>query len=214
MLQPLEQLFGRIAPALELQHVVDDSLLPEVIRDEVVTESVRNRLLAHFRSAAEARPDLILSQCSSVGEVADAAALLLPVPVVRIDEAMARQAIRSGPRITVLATLATTLGPSARLIERLARAAGAEVTIRSRVVAEAFEAFSHNDRHLHDRLVAAAIREAASDADVLVCAQGSMATAIEGDQLGGVRVLSSPELAVRDIARRLTGPTGNGAASI
>jgi hypothetical protein len=37
----------------------------------------------------------------------------VPVPVIRVDEAMADQAVKTGPRIGVIATLSTTLEPTA-----------------------------------------------------------------------------------------------------
>ena len=146
---------------------------------------------------------LVFSQCSSVGEVADAANLVLPVPVVRIDEVMAKEAIRLGPRIKILATLRSTLGPSERLIARLAANEGRSVDLESHLVEEAFEAFRSGDAPTHDRLVGEALRKAAIGADVLICAQGSMASALDGGSDLGVPVLTSLELGIRDVARRL-----------
>lgn len=115
--------------------------------------------------------------CSSISELAAPVSRELGIPVLRIDEAMADQAVAEGHRIAVLATLPTTCAPTIRLIEERAALANADPVISSEVVEGAFEAVSHGDRPTHDRLVAAAIERVAADADVIVLAQASMASA-------------------------------------
>ena len=64
------------------------------------------------------------------------------------------------------------------------------------------------DEATHDRLVAHAITDAAARADVVVLAQASMAraTAAMADWAPPVPVLTSPELALRQVGRILAGP--------
>ena len=93
------------------------------------------------------------------------------------------RAVATGARITVLATLPTTCGPTSRLIAERARAAGLTPTIRSVVVEGAFAAVASGDRPSHDLKVAAAIRIAAEDSDVVVLAQAQALGG--GRQLGG-----------------------------
>ncbi|MDW7658382.1 MAG: Asp/Glu/hydantoin racemase, partial [Bacillota bacterium] len=69
------------------------------------------RLSRLYLDAVSAGADLVLSACSSVGDVAAAAQPLLQqlgVPLIRIDELMARQAVLAHERIAVLATLPST----------------------------------------------------------------------------------------------------------
>jgi Asp/Glu/hydantoin racemase len=114
----------------------------------------------------------------------------LGIPVLRIDEAMADEAVAQGRRIAVLATLPTTCAPTIRLIEERAALAEAHPAITSEVIDGAFEAVSHGDRETHNRLVVAAIERVAADADVIVLAQASMAGAAEAAQVE-VPVLTS-----------------------
>lgn len=51
----------------------------------------------------KAGADVIFNTCSSVGDIALEAKNSLPVPLVKIDDSMARKAVESGPRIGILA---------------------------------------------------------------------------------------------------------------
>jgi hypothetical protein len=116
------------------------------------------------------------------------------VPLVRVDAAMAAEAVRraaaGGGRVAVLATLAATLGPTSRLVERAAAAdaSATGVTVDARVVAGAADARAAGDTASHDALIAEAVA-AERDADVIVLAQASMAAGAGDDP----RVLTSPQ---------------------
>ena len=209
--ESLTELFAEIAPDVELRHVVEDGLLAEVIAEGEVTPAARERLLRLFEAAAASGCDVVLSQCSSVGEVADDAAARVDVPIVKIDVPMAERACELGSRIGVVATLATTLGPTTRLIETVARAGGLDVEVEEVLVDDAFAQLERGDRAAHDALVIAAVRALAGRVDVVVCAQGSMA-AIQ-PQLGELPapVLTSPRLGLERaaaLARRAAGGGG------
>ncbi|MFD7159804.1 aspartate/glutamate racemase family protein [Kribbella sp. NPDC059898] len=123
----------------------------------------------------------------------------LGVPVYRVDEAMADEAVAGGGRVSVIATLPTTVRPTAALLRERAELAGRAVEIDEVVVEGAFEAAVAGDRARHDALVAAAIEAAAGE--VIVLAQASMASAAE--EASRV-VLTSPERGVRRLAENLS----------
>ncbi len=194
--EPLTELFAELAPDVRLQHIVDDSLLREVVDAGDVTHDVLDRLGRYFEAAELAGADLIVSQCSSVGEAADLAAARVGIPVVKVDERMARAACETGRRIGVVATLATTLGPTSRLLESSARSMAREIEVERCLVEGAFDLLTSGDRSGHDRRVLAAIRDLATRVDVVVCAQGSMAAVLEELGETPVPVLTSPRLGV------------------
>src|SRR5690606_1143546 len=117
----------------------------------------------------------VLVTCSSIGEATEAVAREAAVPVVRVDTAMARAAVaaavQGGRGITVLATLASTLGPTTRLIER--EAADAAVTVRSRVIDGAVSRREAGDQAGHDAMITAAVEQALAGDDIVVLAQAS-----------------------------------------
>ena len=182
-------------PELRRVHVADAWLLATT-RQDGVTPAVHDTLVAHVRHLAGLGAAAVLVTCSSIGEAADAACEQVDIPVLRVDEPMARQAIAlataAGARgkLAVLATLQSTLGPTRRLVERAARATGRPICVTTQVVPDAAAAADAGDRARCDELVAAAIAKASGDVDAVVLAQASMAAAARA---ATVPVLSSPE---------------------
>ena len=198
--QELKGLCAELLPGVEVNQIIDDSLIREVNANGGPTVGVRRRMYAYFRQAESLGVDLILSQCSSVGEVVDEVRSFLSTPIVKIDEPMARKAVETGTRIGVIATVATTVGPSVRLIERVAREAGVAVQIEEHLVKDAMMILiERGDAKLHNKMVRGEVLRAAETNDVIVLAQGSMTVLLP--ELTDVErpVLSSPRLAVEHI---------------
>ena len=197
-------LADELVPDAEYFHIVDETLLSNTRRTGSLTASTRRRVLGYVESAAEAGADLVVVTCSSIGPAVDASHDFVDVPVLRIDEPMADEAVRLGSRVGVLATLATTLGPTAELVERRAIAAGKDVEVDARVCDGAFDALQAGDRDRHDELVRGGLRTLIADVDVVVLAQASMARV--ADTLGAttVPILSSPRLGMQRVAELAT----------
>jgi Asp/Glu/hydantoin racemase len=134
---------------------------------------------------------------------------MCPVPLVRVDEGMANTALRLGERIGVLATLRTTLEPTADLIRNRALATGRNPRIVARVCDGAFERLSANDREGHDELVLHELNLLATDVDVVVLAQASMARVLSDGRAAkiDIPVLSSPELGITYFKSQLQSTT-------
>ena len=197
-----QQLAAEHLPGVETFHISDDSLIKDVIRRNELTPLTAKRVAQHVASAEEAGADFILVTCSSIGRAVEAAAAEAKVPVLRVDQPMADAAVRSGRRIGVIATLPTTLDPTADLIRRRAKAAARDVEITERLCEGAFAALMCGDGATHDAAVAAALRELSASCDVVVLAQASMARVADAlsPSEKPVPVLSSPALAVKHLA--------------
>ena len=185
----------RELPDFTAINYLDDRIVAD-LGDPEVAHSVPGRVAELARAAADAGAEAILLTCSSISELAADTAEQVGVPILRIDEAMADEAVATGDRIAVLATLPTTCGPTTRLIQERAQLAGRTPSITSVVIDGAFEAVASGDRPTHDRLVAAAIERAAVDVDVVVLAQASMASAASAVSVD-VPVLTSLESGVK-----------------
>jgi Asp/Glu/hydantoin racemase len=197
-------LADELVPDAEYFHIVDETLLANTRRTGSLTATTRRRVLGYVESAADAGAGLVVVTCSSIGPAVDASRAFLDVPVLRIDEPMADEAVRLGSRVGVVATLATTLQPTAELVERRAIAAGKDVEVDARVCDGAFDALQAGDRDRHDELVRAGLQSLLADVDVVVLAQASMARV--ADTLGdasGVPILSSPRLGMERVAELL-----------
>ena len=112
------------------------------------------------------------------------------------------RSITLGERIGVVATLPTTLAPTADLVRRTADLAGKRIDMRSRVCDGAFAALGRGETEEHDRLVREGIAALLPEVDVLVLAQASMARIVAAMPEGAVTVpvLSSPRSGVRRLA--------------
>ena len=203
-IEPLKALAAEILPGWEVINFLDDSILPQLQRNGGDLEEVAGRWLQYARFAEEAGAAIILSACSSVGELVPRAGAHAAVPVVRIDEAMAAEAVRRGARVGVAATVRTTLEPTLRLLRAQAEAAGRSVALEPLLVDAAFQRLAAGDREGHDRLLAAALEELAGRNDLVVLAQASMARVLPAlpDSLQG-SFLSSPRLGMEQVKRIL-----------
>ena len=189
----MKALAAQAAPDVRVINLLDDSLLPDVMRAGAVTAAVTGRLRSYAQAAVEAGADVVMCCCSSVGEAVEAVAADLPVPFLRIDGPMAEQAVALGGRVGVIATVASTLDPTARLIERAAERAQRSVQVERVLVDGAYSALMAGAPERHDELVTAALRDLVQRTDVVVLAQASMARLIP--TLGDLRIpiLSSPD---------------------
>jgi aspartate/glutamate racemase len=193
MVEPVKQLFRENLPDVRLINIVDDSLIQDVIQAGNVPEPVRKRLISYYRAAVDAGADVIFNTCSSVGDVAIEARDSLPVPLVKIDDAMARLAVREYSRIGVMATLPSTLEPTRRLIARFAAEMSADVEIVEGLAEGAFQSLMDGNMEDHDRLVLQTALDLAGRVDVYVLAQGSMARVEDAIiEQTGKPVLTSP----------------------
>ena len=177
---------------------LDDKIVAD-LGDADRAGSVPERLTDLVRAAASAGADVVMFTCSSISQFAGPVGAEVGIPVLRIDEAMADIAVATGDRIAVLATLATTSGPTTALIRERAELAGRTPEITSEVIDGAFAAVSSGDRATHDRIVAAAIERVAPGVDVVVLAQASMASAAEAADVD-VPVLTSLEPGIKRLS--------------
>ena len=204
LIDVLTKLFKEIVPKAELIHIVDDSLLREVLTKGKVTKPVISRMLNYYKAAEYYEVDCILNVCSSVGEVADLAREIISTPIVKIDEKMAEEAVARSSNIGVAATLKTTLAPTIRMIEKKAITAGKKIKIIKTLCPGAFEELISGNPAKHDEIVLRGVSELADKVEVIVFAQGSMARLVDNldKDLAG-RILTSPRSGVLEVKRVL-----------
>ncbi|MFE9462702.1 aspartate/glutamate racemase family protein [Streptomyces virginiae] len=156
-------------PGAVLRHLVVPRLLDRARADgpRAVAPALRELLGA-------AGPGPVLVTCSTIGATAEALAPALGAPVLRVDRPMAGAAVRTGPRIAVLAALASTLSPTVELLAE--EAGGRAVSVVTHLVPGAWESFEAGDTARYLSQVAEAA-DAVTGADVIVLAQVSMAGA-------------------------------------
>jgi len=198
IVEGITELFNKIIPEAKLVHIVDDSLLPEILAEKRITKKVIRRMLSYFKAAEDTGADVIFNICSTVGEVADIARQMIDTPIVKIDEKMAEEAVARSSKIGVAATLQSTLDPTCRLIEKKAAESGKEITIERTLCPGAFDALISGNKDEHDRIVMEYVKKLAERVEIIVFAQSTMARLLEKmDKDLAEKILISPERGVR-----------------
>ena len=178
---------------LELQHVVRADLLATAEQAGGLTTAIAAATRAALRELS-LNVDAVLLTCSTLGPVVAAAAPSAAAPLLRADEALAREAAAGGGTVIALCTAPTTLDATREVFERAARTAGATVALR--LVPGAWEQFRAGRQECYLAMVAAAADAAfAAGATTVALAQASMAGAVRHCRAG--RPLGSPTAGLR-----------------
>ncbi|MHB9838860.1 aspartate/glutamate racemase family protein [Paraburkholderia terrae] len=120
--------------------------------------------------------DVVLLTCSTLGPCISAESANAPVPMIRVDSALAEEATRAGGKVIALCAVETTLAPTARIFTDAAKRSGAEVEIR--LVQGAWQLFKAGEQAVYLAKIAAATEDAYQDgATIVALAQASMAGA-------------------------------------
>ncbi|WP_320537714.1 aspartate/glutamate racemase family protein [Pseudarthrobacter sp. IC2-21] len=162
-------------------------------------ERVRAVVAGYLSELREAGCEVILCTCSTLGEVAEGLSGD-GLQVIRIDRPMLRRAVTLGPRIGVIAALASTVEPTTRVLAEEAADARADISVEVSVVAGAWDAFLSGDAEGYRSLVAHAALALSVRCDVVVLAQASMEPAAAQLAGLGISVLTSPRSAVEAVA--------------
>jgi len=206
IIAPLEKDFLAAHPDVEIQTLLDTSLLADTMAAGRVTPSTAARLLSYVQEAERAGAALLLLTCTSMGEGMAFVRPLVEMPTLCITEPLVEEALDLGTRVGIVGTLPTS---PAQIIAPLLAAAEKrgltrdDLTIAVEVVEEAFKARGRGDTAEHDRLVSAAILELAQEhpVDSIIFAQASMSGTVHADP--GVPVLKLGPSAFRAAGKLL-----------
>lgn len=193
-------------PGLEVSHVLNESLLQDLLRGEPSNE-VFERMSQQLTLVEDSGADLVVVTCSSTSPGVDIARERLGIPVLKIDDPMAELAVTSGTVIGLVCTASSTLEASSELLRAHARAAAREIELKPILLSDAYEALFAGDRDKHNRIVLDAAAELATSVDLIVLAQASLAPLQQ--QLAGlvdVPVLSSPDLLFAELHKLVDEP--------
>ena len=202
MIEQFRSEMGSRFPEVDCFHILNEGPL-QSLRRGMPRSEVYRRVVAQLLLAVDEGADLVVQTSSSLSPAVDLARPLTTVPVLKMDDPMAAEAVRLGRRIVVICNNTSAPGPSASLLRQHGAAQGMEVIVETIVRPEAFTALFAGDRARHDDILIEAAREALPRADVYVLPQGSLADLEPGLEVLGKPVLSSPRLMLRELARRL-----------
>jgi len=199
------ELAAELLPGVEVIHLVDEGLLKDVLASGQLTPSMARRLglLASF--AEESGAEVVMLTCSSLAPLVDEFKDMVKVPLLKVDEAMADEAVGLGERIGVIATAYTTLKPTSDLIKTRAALQEKKIAVETVLCEGAFEALRRGDLESHDRIVKKKLNDLMGQVNVVVLAQASIARVVAQipESERKVPILSSPRLGVQRLKEKL-----------
>lgn len=199
--QMLEKEFGK---TVSVTGMLDEFLVVNAREKGYFPPENYRKLYLDLLSAAEEKPDAIVVTCSSLTPYVIELRNMFDMPIVTIDEAMCRDAAACGGRIAVLATAPTTVGPTVSRITEEAGKIGVEAEVISFLDTRAIELLNEGDVQGHDQRLVKLVTEKAMNADVIVLAQASMASAEDAVRTAtGKKVLTSPGSCIEEVRRIL-----------
>lgn len=200
-MEPILQAFASAWPEAELINLLDESLGVDRAKDVELTAELHERIIALGRHAFAAGADAILYTCSAFTPAIDAVARLLPIPVLKPDEAMFEAALRRGGRIGLVATFAPAVASTEAEFRKQASAAGLRTALTTVVVPEAMAALRAGDVEAHNRLVAAAAAGMAEQDAIMLAHFSTSRAGPTCTSLVTCPVITSPQAAVSKIKR-------------
>ena len=196
--------FARDWPEARIWNLMDDGLFRWVGETKGVVQGMYEPFETHTQYMVDRGADAILFTCSAFQPCIDAVIPKHPIPMLKPNDAMIEQALDSGSRIAVLATVAGTIPSVSAEIEAMARDRGQAITLSQHFVDHAFAAMASGDGETHDTMVAEAAAKI-SDADVIVLAQFTLSRAVPHvEAVTDIRVLNSPGAAVAKLKTMLS----------
>ena len=172
----MQPFLERYIPDVEVMHLCDDTIQRDNIAAGVGVIPKNNyfRFAQYAHNLQESGVDLILLACSTFNYAAELARPMINIPIMQIDRPMMELAVAQGRRVGMLATLATTVPSSERLLRIVAAEKRSPVEITTVLRPEAFEAMSKGDSETHNRILLEEIDKLSGKVDSIVLAQLSM----------------------------------------
>ena len=202
-IDPICTTFKRLWPQARVTNLLDDSLSADLAAAGELNQAMIDRFCVLAKYVEAGGADAILFTCSAFGAAIEVARGAVRIPVLKPNEAMMEEAIKTGPRIALLATFEPSLPSMRAELEQMAVVRKTNLKISTKAVPAALTALQGGDDAGHDKQIAAAAEEF-SDCDALLLCQFSMASAAERiPARRGRSVFTSPYSAVARLKQLL-----------
>jgi aspartate/glutamate racemase len=202
-IQPVRRAFEKGWPDAEAVDLLDSSLSGDRAEMDDLSSEMIERFVDLGRYGFRTGADGILVTCSAFGPAIDQLIAELPVPVLKPNDAMFREAIGMGNRIGMLATFAPAVSTMTAEFHEYAADTGA--TLDTIIADGAIDALRAGDDVMHNTLVADRAGDLAAY-DAIMLAHFSTSRAAElVRQSVNVPVLTAPDSAVARMRQLIEG---------
>ncbi len=192
-------LVERAGPEVPVHHEVHAELL-----DAAQGQSDPAGLLASVHDTIEAMANagsrLVVCTCSSIAAAAELAQVG-DCRTLRIDRPAAELAASSGRRIVVVAALATALSQTVALLQHVSSSMALEPEVVQHHCPNVWRLFQSGQHQAYAQAVATEIERVATDGDLILLGQASMAPAAQFVRTQGVDVVNTPATGVQAAVR-------------
>lgn len=194
----IEKLAKERIPNLEVLNLPDERVLAGTVRGESMVNGEED-WIRYAEELEKLGADVILSASATIADHLEAVRGKVGVPVYRIDEAMAEQAIEMGGSIIVFGITEETMKPTVELIRQKAKQKGVELQLDTVLIKDAFSALQDSNKRQHDRLIIDTIDNYSQESDLMVLAEAHMAEALYEETHEHDKLLTSPVPAIEKI---------------
>lgn len=190
-------------PEARISNLMDDGLFAWVRETGGVVPEMYDVFRTLTGYIVSRGADGILFTCSAFREVIDTCIAEFDVPMLKPNDAMIEQALESGSRIAVMATVGPTIPSISAEILEMATKRGQNVELVPYVVEGAFDALAGGDPARHDALVAAKAKQI-KGCDAIVLAQFTLSRAVPAvAAVTSMPIYNSPGAAVAKLRSML-----------
>jgi aspartate/glutamate racemase len=203
---PMEAAFRGEFPGAQVLHLLDETLIEDFRREGGLSPHSRHKALQMALTAQEAGVDGILLTCSTLSPSVDNLRPFLKIPIVKIDEPVIEEVVRSSEKIGLLATAETVLKSVEPLVKKKALDFGRKVSIY-RFIKDDVWPLLQKDPAAFYRAIAEAATGAARECQAVILTQVSIAPGRDYVEKNlREKVFASPTYAVKALRRILEHP--------
>ena len=200
---PVRLAFGDEFPEAEVINVLDEGLLIDF--DGQLTPNLRRRMSNLISYCEDNKADAIGLACSVYAPVVDSAKDLIHVPLVSSYGPVMADAVATGPRVGLIASVPATMRDSEYYLKLAAEKAGKAVEPRLCLAEDLISVLRAEGQPGLERRLEEEVLKLAPDVDVVLLTQFSFAAALAHlDKVSPVPVLSAPHSSARALKRLLT----------
>ena len=205
----------RLAPGLEISHIVREDFLVAAQKVGGINEAIEFRVTDELLRLSRSGVRLVVCTCSSLGGVVES----FDAPgmhTMRIDRPMADEAVATGGPVALVAAFEPTIAVTRDLILDSAETAGVTLDVTTYLIPDCWDAFLSGDPETYYEQIAAYLSEQNATSGVIVLAQASMVPAVPLAEGVSVPILSSVESgfqAAVDLFQQLDAPPGHSSCS-
>ncbi len=200
---PVRLAFDEEFPEAEVINVLDESLLVDF--DDQLTPDLRRRITNIIGYCQDNKADAIGLACSVYAPVVESAKDLVHVPLVSSYGPVMADAVTAGPRIGLIASVASTMQDSKYYLHLAADEAGVEIEPQLCLAEDLITVMRAEGQSGLERRLEEEVLKIASKVDVVLLTQFSFAAALAHlEKVSPIPVLSAPHSSARTLKKLLS----------